>query len=271
MDEKITKKKFDDMIGEDKLFTEQLHRQIMDKVNHPPKVKRFYMQRFIPTVILLAFILVGGSYYFLVFNDRNNQEAVPNLPLDTNSTKPLEQSGGVNDVESLQETPVYLAANENELSEFDYEKAYELCVKALTDYYFAIRNNIEIDLNILIDNENLKQYMQKKIQYENRGFEKVKTIEMGEWKIEYKEDADGSYLYLMLPAHIKFDYDGGFGEVHEFLVSNVNGKLVIADWYNGGKDSYDFQVRGENELIDNPDIWNEQEWVNNLFLKQTEY
>ena len=75
----------------------------------------------------------------------------------------------------------------------------------------------------------------------------------------------------MFPAHIKFDYDGGFGEVHEFLVSNVNGKLVIADWYNGGKDSYDFQVRGENETIDNPNIWNDQEWVNNLFIKQNDY
>ena len=52
-------------------------------------------------------------------------------------------------------------------------------MKALTDYYFAIRNDREIDLNILIDNENLKQYMQKKIQYENRGFAKVKTIEIG--------------------------------------------------------------------------------------------
>ena len=187
MDEKLTHKKFDDMIGEDKLFTEQLHRQIMDKVNHPLKVKSFYIQRFLPIVILLAFILVGGSYQFLVFNGKNNQEVGPNLPLDTSSTKPLEQSGGVNDGKSFQETPVYLAANENELSELDYEKAYELCVRALTDYYYAIRNGMEIDLNIFINYENLKQYMQKKIQYENRGWSKVKTIEIGEWEIKYKE------------------------------------------------------------------------------------
>ena len=38
-----------------------------------------------------------------------------------------------------------------------------------------------------------------------------------------------------------------------------------------GEKIHDFQVRGENETIDNPNIWNEQEWVNNLFLKQTEY
>lgn len=143
-------------------------------------------------------------------------------------------------------------------------------MKALTDYYFAIRNDIEIDLNVFIDNENLKQYMQKKIQDENRGWDKVKTIEIREWEIEYKEDAYGGYLYLMLPAHIKFYYDGGFGEVHEFLVRNVNGKLVIVDWYNGGKGSYDFLVRGENEIIDNPIIWSDQEWVNNLRLKQNE-
>ena len=29
-------------------------------------------------------------------------------------------------------------------------------------------------------------------------------------------------------------------------------------------------VRGENESIDKPNIWNNQEWVNNLFRKQNE-
>ena len=82
---------------------------------------------------------------------------------------------------------------------------------------------------------------------------------------------DGGFLYLMLPASIKYYYDGGFGEGHEFLVRNVSGKLVIADWYNGGKDSYDFLVRGENETIDNPNIWNDLKWIDNLFLKQNEY
>ncbi len=269
MDENLVKKNFDDMIGEEKLFTEQLHRKIMDQVSHPPKVNRFtFIQRFVPTVILLALIVVGGSYYFLVFSNNNNQEANPDIPLDNNPNIPLEQSGNGKEGDVLQEEPVYLAANENELSELDYEKAYELSARALTDYYYAIRNGIDINLDTFIDNKNLKQYMQKKIEDEFRVDSKVKTIEIVDWEIVFSDDADGGYLYLMLPARIMFNYDGGFGEVHEFLVRNVNGKLVIVDWYNGGKDSYDFLVRGENETIDNPNIWNDQEWVNNLLQKQ---
>ncbi len=269
MDEKLTREKFDDMIGEEKLFTEQLHRQIMDQVNHSPKVNRFTsIRRFVPTVILLALMIVGGSYYFLVFSNQNNQEASPDLPLDTESNNPLEQPGNVNDGNNLQETPQYLAANENELSELDYEKAYELSARALMDYYYATRNGLDINLDTFIENKNLKQYMKEQIEDEFRVDSKIKTIDIVDWVIEYKDDVDGGFIYLKLPARIMFNYDGGFGEVHEFLVRNVNGKIVIVDWYNGGKDSYDFLVRGENETIDNPNIWNDQEWVNNLLQKQ---
>lgn len=45
---------------------------------------------------------------------------------------------------------------------------------------------------------------------------------------------------------------------------NVNGKLVIADWYTGTKDGYDFMVRGANQTMNNPNIWMDREWVKNL-------
>ena len=84
------------------------------------------------------------------------------------------------------------------------------------------------------------------------------------------DDVDGGYLYLHLPVHIN-KFTGGYGEGTEFLVRNVNGKLVIVDWYTGGKDSYDFMVRGENLTIDNPNIWNDSEWVKKLNSKQNEF
>ena len=121
---------------------------------------------------------------------------------------------------------------------------------------------------------NLKQYTQKKIQsqydlYGNLN-NKVKNIEIGDWEVEYTDDADGGFLYLELPVHINKSV-GGYGEGTEFLVRNLNGKLVIVDWYTGAKDSYDFMVRGENLTIDNPNIWNDSEWVKNLDNKQIEF
>ncbi|WP_342506976.1 hypothetical protein [Sporosarcina sp. FSL K6-2383] len=174
----------------------------------------------------------------------------------------------------VQDPPKYVANDAGELSIQDSETAYELCVDALTAYYKAVWNGSDIELDTFIANNHLKQYTQKKIQsqYDLKGNlnSKVKNIEIDTWDVEYTDDADGGYLYLHLPAHIK-KFTGGYGEATEFLVQNVNGKLVIADWYTGGKGTYDFMVRGENITIDNPSIWNDSEWVEKLNSKQIEF
>lgn len=46
---------------------------------------------------------------------------------------------------------------------------------------------------------------------------------------------------------------------------------MIVDWYTGGKDSYDFIVRGEKETIYNPYIWKDQEWVTKINKKKNEF
>ncbi|MDR4887420.1 hypothetical protein RGU12_07585 [Fredinandcohnia sp. QZ13] len=163
---------------------------------------------------------------------------------------------------ALQNDLEYLAENEGELSELDFETAYELCERVLTDYYKAVWNGSDIELDTFIENDNLKQYTRKKIQsqYDVKGNlnDKVQNIEIGAWEVKYTDDVDGGFLYLKLPVEIKKAI-GSYGEVTEFLIRNVSGKLVIVDWYTGAKDSYDFMVRGENLTIDNPDIWNESD------------
>lgn len=177
----------------------------------------------------------------------------------------------------LQGSPEYVAKNEGRLSIQDSETAYEMCVRVLTDYYKAFWNGSDIELGAFIDNENLKQYTQKKIQYQfdlylthNQTDNLVKSVGVGTPEVEYINDADGDFLYLKLPAEIK-NTVGSYGEPTEFLVRNVNGKLVIVDWYTGAKDSYDFMVRGENLTIDNPNIWDDSEWVKKLNSKQVEF
>lgn len=174
----------------------------------------------------------------------------------------------------LQNYQKYLVKNEGELSIQDSEIAYEMCVRALTDYYKGVWNGTSIELDTFIDNENLKQYTQKKIQSQYDVYaqfnNKVQNIRIGAWEVEYTDNVDGGFLYLKLPVEINKTV-GSYGEVTEFLLRNVNGKLVIVDWFTGAKDSYDFLVRGENLAIDNPNIWNDSEWVKNLYNKQVEF
>lgn len=210
------------------------------------------MTRFMMFFIAIGLVLVGCTP--VVSEDSSADRAI-----NTEITPSTEQNG-------LQESPEYVAKNKGELSVQDSETAYEMCVRALNDYYKAVWNGSDIELDIFIDNDNLKQYTQKKIQSQyavhvknkNNHTDKVQHIEIGAWEVEYTDDVDGGFLYLKLPVQINMDV-GSYGEVTEFLVRNANGKLVIVDWYTGAKDSYDFTVRGENQTIDNPNIWNDKE------------
>ena len=206
-------------------------------------------------ILLGAFTLLGCSD-----EDAGNKEATA----ESLNTEQLISS----------ENDVNTSKVEKKLSVNDTEIAYEMCVSLLTDYYKAVWNGSNIELNTFIKNENLKHYLQKKIQEQSHLYsafnDKVQNVEIGAWETEFVDDTDGGYLYLKIPADIKKSI-GGFGEVNEFLVRSLNGSLVIVDWYNGSKDSYDFLVRGENITIDDPNIWNDSEWVKVINNKQNDF
>ncbi|MGV2881413.1 hypothetical protein [Paenibacillus taichungensis] len=166
-------------------------------------------------------------------------------------------------------TSEFLAQNESGLSAGDSETAYKMCTEALSGYYKAIWNGSEIDLDTYIDNENLKQYTQKKVssQYDlflkNKfTYNQVTGVDIDARQVEYV-GGDKSFFYLKLDARVHKDI-GNFAEPTEFLVQNSNGKLVIVDWYTSSKDSYDSSVRGDTQIIDNPDIWNNSKWVSTI-------
>ncbi|MFN7251540.1 MAG: hypothetical protein ACK4M9_12200 [Anaerobacillus sp.] len=190
-----------------------------------------------------------------------------------NSTK---DSGVITEItpnkeeELVHNHPIYLVKNVGQLSIQDAETTFEMCVRALTDYYHAVSSGADIEWGTYIEDENLKYYMQKKIQSQYRFSNKVENIDVGTWEVAYTNDADGGFIYLKLPTENHLAV-GSWGEVTEFLIRNVNDKLVIVDWYEGSKDNYDFMVRGENLSIDNPNIWNEEEWVKNIKRKQDEF
>ncbi|MHA7582266.1 hypothetical protein ACX12E_18040 [Paenibacillus vandeheii] len=163
----------------------------------------------------------------------------------------------------------FLAQNESDLSAWDFETAYKMCSAALSEYYKAIWNGSDIDLDTYIANENLKQYTQKKVasQYDlflknKLTYNQVTNVDIGARQVDYV-GGDKSFFYLKLDASVHKDI-GNFAEPTEFLVQSLNGKLVIVDWYTNSKDSYDSTVRGENEAINNPDIWNNGEWVRKI-------
>lgn len=96
----------------------------------------------------------------------------------------------------LQDSPEYAAKNKGELSIQDSETDYEMCFRALTDYYKAVWSGSEIKLDTFIENEYLKQYTQKKIQSQydvyvkNNLTDSVENIRIGAWEVRIRSDPD---------------------------------------------------------------------------------
>lgn len=250
------KKSLDATVFKNPQFTAKNKNAVFQKIRKPKKV---YL---LPTLVggLLITVLTTAGIYFAT-ERLDNESPIAAAPNDS-ITKEIPPNHGQN---STQSTPVYAAKNDDELSMSDAETAYEMSVDALTDYYNAIWNGTDIDLDQFIGNENLKEYLHTKVQSEYKKYgtldSKVKHLEIGEWEVKFTDDEKGGYLYLQVPVAIQKHHGGGYGEGTEFFVRNVDGKLAIVDWYTGGKDTYDYLVRGYQQKIDDPDIWNDSEWV----------
>lgn len=167
-------------------------------------------------------------------------------------------------------SPYFSAKDKDELSALDFNAAYAMCVTALAEYYKAVWNGSSMNGDTYFTNENLRRYMQKKITFlydlhhRNSGsLNTVAALDTGVIKAELDSKGNNAFFYFKLTAHVKQD-TGSFSEPTEFLVQNLDGQLIIADWYTGTKDSYDFLMRGERQIINNPAIWDDSKWAGKL-------
>ncbi|MER2262322.1 MAG: hypothetical protein ABS934_09915 [Psychrobacillus sp.] len=236
------------------------------------------MTKFSVLTIVTGLVLVGCSP---VDSNDNNEKNIHEVADSTSTLSELASAIAPGTEQNVKGPPHYEVNNKGELSIQDAKNAYEMCARALTDYYKAVWNGTDIELNTFMNNENLVHYTQKKIQSQfdlhftiKHTDDFVQSVGIAtrdvDWDVEYTNDEDGGFLYLHLPAEIKFN-QGSFGEATEFLVRNEKDQLVIVDWYTGGKDTYDFMVRGENETIDNPTIWNDSQWVKEINSNQLKF
>lgn len=158
----------------------------------------------------------------------------------------------------------FKAKNDKELSTQDFETAYKLGKSFLNDYYSQRAGSSMIDFSKYIANENLLRYSNKRISVENHDRD-IKKISVGLDKVQFAHDEKFYYLsYTIVAENSNL---GGFGEVVEILISNINGNLVISDWYirhGAGSSSFDERFR-PNELINSPKIWDNPEYVKKIF------
>lgn len=180
------------------------------------------------------------------------------------STNPIASSSKPNEDKSkgtVQEK--VKVRNYTELSSQDFEKANEFGRSFLSDYYHSLKTGApKIDFSKYIVNGNLLTYSTARLS-EDRELDLHKlTIELDRSKLI--EDKKSYYFSYDITVNHGFSE---FGEAVEVLVSRVNGNLVISDWYvPQRKVGFDAKYR-PNAIMNNPDVWDDQEYVNRILDK----
>ena len=159
----------------------------------------------------------------------------------------------------------WMAQDRTKTQEGDMPAAKEMCESLMRDSYAAKKKSVSVDLTRYIIDPNLLKYSEFKLKQE--AYNQIIThVDVS----IAKEEVHDTYLYLKLAARVYNDIGGHDGETMEFVVKNVNGRLVVTDWGAlggpGGKSFFDFMHRRQWPVT-NPTIWEDPAKVKALFAE----
>lgn len=127
-----------------------------------------------------------------------------------------------------------------EVSCYDFETAYVMCTQALIECSEAYASGENIDFSKYIKDKNLTKYMKEKIKSDHHYDEMNLVSATG--LCDY--DINNDMIYFSIGRAMVDDNHYGSYSYTNFIVKNSNGRLVIAEWYDGDKFSFDYSARG---------------------------
>ncbi|AIQ36559.1 hypothetical protein R50345_19135 [Paenibacillus sp. FSL R5-0345] len=161
---------------------------------------------------------------------------------------------------------------EDQISEDDYV-SIEAFGKAFVNLYTgAVTKQEIVSFENYISNANLLKFTDKMLELtQKQELNGASSVNFGfdnEFKeVEFKK-LDKNLYYLRLP----FSNEGS-GMTCELLVQSSNKSLELVDLYFGYKDGVDTITTGHPAVrkLNNPKLWDNQEWVNGVFEKLEQY
>lgn len=161
---------------------------------------------------------------------------------------------------------------EDQISEDDYDSIVTFGKAFINLYTGAVAKQEAVSFENYISNANLLNFTNKMLELtqkqELNGSSSVYFGLDNEFKEEEFRKLDKNLYYLSLP----FSNEGS-GMTCKLLVQSSNKSLKIVDLYFGYKDGVDTFTTGHpaERKIDNPQLWDDQEWVDGVFEKLEEY
>lgn len=193
--------------------------------------------------------------------------------------KELENVSSYNDIsseiENLDEFDSYFdALKENSLGVYDFENAYNMCVQAITEYQYCKVNKGKMDFSKYIENKDLIKYLETKLEV-NKICPQHEVTNTGLMKFSIQEASSTKFskdrLFLKIAYFTSETQNSGCSSVIDFIVENINGKLVIVEWYDTHKDGFDVTCRGFLDVEKEDIFWKNQQLVDKLKNKVDDY
>lgn len=219
---------------------------------------------------------IGGKISFLKEqwqgeNSINNTQGAPTESTSSvePSTEPPEKSAAeiLSDLANQE-----FSIKEDQISDDDYETIVIFGKAFVNLYTGAVAEQETVSFENYISNKNLLKFTNKMLELtqkqELHGRNVVNYGLENEFKKAECKKLDENLCYLKIP----FQFQGS-GMSCELLVQSENKSLKIVDLYFGNKDGVDTIATGHsaNRKVDNPKLWDDEEWVLSVFEKLQKY
>ncbi|MNO44595.1 hypothetical protein D3C76_348420 [compost metagenome] len=202
-----------------------------------------------------------------------NSTLINDNPIETISNKeisvePLRKSAA--SLSELANQKFYM--KEDQIQEEEYDSIVTFGKAFVNLYTRAVAKQETVSFENYISNTNLLKFTDKMLELEQKqqlkGASSVKFRLDNEFKEDEYKKLDENLYYLSLPF-----VNEGSGMTSKLLVQSANQSLEIVDLYFGYKDGVDTLATGHPAVrkLDNPKLWDDQEWVEGVFGKLEKY
>lgn len=207
-------------------------------------------------------IFVGAYQYYQVEGDK----IYVNLNVSVQSVKELGIIRGV-----LEEKDGEILVSEWHHMDAVLENCVNLCKGVIEGYFEGIESEDALSHSQLFYSENLFEYTKKKAEVV-RAMREKHDVGMNAEKVSFEvietKKLDNAYY-----IHLQVGIEGAFSNCY-LLVAKDKDTFKVADIYFEMKDGIDGYTTGllnSDRKIDNPEIWNNEIWVESVMDRLSEY
>ncbi|MDR2888301.1 MAG: hypothetical protein LBV33_00470 [Lachnospiraceae bacterium] len=188
----------------------------------------------------------------IVDNDSEDDQTIDASP----QTTPIIPETVAADPYALHE----MSNGEEGMTPLDFESAYQLCNDAISDYFTAYDEN---NFEQYFENDKLEEYIARSVEW-GKPDRTIRRIGLSTSEFHNLETDDIKWFFFN--AFVEF-VDGGLTVEIIVKESADGGSLVIADWYVLSKQYMDDQIRSHYDAVDDPDIWEDATFADEMLVK----